>query len=68
MLKIQKENQCKDKTILEKTVQTQAKEMIEFKNKMVLLLEELNLNQSKCFSAKSKKEPKGTFNEEKQQN
>ncbi len=35
---------------------------------MQLLLEQLNLSKSKRFSAKSEKEPKGTFNEAEQQN
>ncbi|WP_305815066.1 IS66 family transposase [Photobacterium leiognathi] len=63
LLKLQAENRA-----LQKTVDTQAEEVIELENKMQLLLEQLNLSKSKRFSAKSEKEPKGTFNEAEQQN
>ncbi|WP_430518828.1 hypothetical protein [Aliivibrio sp.] len=48
-LKLQDENQSKDKAIvtLEKTVKTQAKEIFELENKMQLLItEQLNLSAS----------------------
>ncbi len=69
-LKLQDENQSKDKAIatLEKTVKTQAEEVIELENKMQLLIEQLNLSKSKRFSAQSEKESKGTFNEAEQLN
>ncbi len=63
LLKLQAENRA-----LQKTVDTQAEEVVELENKMQLLLEQLNLSKSKRFSAKSEKEPKGTFNEAEQQN
>lgn len=63
LLKLQEEN-----NVLKKTVDTQAEEVVELENKMQLLLEQLNLSNSKRFSAKSEKEPKGTFNEAEQQN
>ncbi len=69
-LKLQDDNQSKDKAIatLEKTVKTQAEEVIELENKMQLLIEQLNLSKSKRFSAQSEKESKGTFNEAEQLN
>lgn len=63
LLKLQEENYA-----LQKTVDTQAEEVVELENKMQLLIEQLNLSKSKRFSAKSEKEPKGTFNEAEQQN
>jgi predicted nuclease with TOPRIM domain len=63
LLKLQEENSA-----LKMTVDTQAEEVVELENKMQLLLEQLNLSKSKRFSAKSEKEPKGTFNEAEQQN
>ena len=70
LLKLQEENQSKDEVIatLEQTVQTQAEEVVELEIKMQQLIEQLNLSKSKRFSAKSEKEPKGTFNEAEQQN
>ncbi len=70
LLKLLEENQSKDEAIatLERTVQTQAEEVVELENKMQLLIEQLNLSKSKRFSAKSEKDPKGTFNEAEQQN
>ncbi len=63
LLKLQAENRA-----LQKTIDTQAEEVVELENKMQLLLEQLNLSKSKRFSAKSEKEPKGTFNEAGQKN
>ncbi len=50
LLKLQEENSA-----LQKTVETQAEEVVELENKMQLLLEQLNLSKSKRFSAKSEK-------------
>ncbi|WP_282111331.1 IS66 family transposase zinc-finger binding domain-containing protein, partial [Shewanella algicola] len=42
-------------------------EITELKTQIQLLIEQLNLSQSKRFSSKSEKVPKGTFNEAEQQ-
>ncbi len=56
LLKLQAENRA-----LQKTVDTQAEEVIELENKMQLLLEQLNLSKSKRFSAKSEKRTQRYF-------
>ncbi|MCE2594040.1 IS66 family transposase [Motilimonas cestriensis] len=63
LLKLQEENLQKDKQL-----HAQAEEMTELKTKLQLLVEQLNLSQSKRFSAQSEKVAKGTFNESEQQN
>lgn len=57
-----------EKLKAEQTVQVQQETIIELETKVQLLIEQLNLSQSKRFSSQSEKTPKGTFNEAEQQN
>ena len=52
---------------LQKTVDTQAEEVVELKTHVQLLVEQLNLSKSKRFASQSEKIAKGTFNEAEQQ-
>jgi transposase len=52
---------------LKATLDTQNEEMVELNNRIQRLLEQLNLSQSKRFSAQSEQVLKGTFNEAEQQ-
>lgn len=63
LIKLQEENQAKDKII-----QSVIEEKAELENKIALLIEQLNLSKSKRFSSQSEKIAKGTFNEAEQQN
>lgn len=63
LIKLQEENQAKDKII-----QSVTEENVELENKIALLIEQLNLNKSKRFSSQSEKVVNGTFNEAEQQN
>ncbi|GAD89183.1 putative transposase [Vibrio halioticoli NBRC 102217] len=63
LLDLHQKNEAKDKLLAAKQ-----EEVAELKTKVQLLIEQLNLNKSKRFSAQSEKTPKGTFNEAEQQN